>query len=225
MWVCFAKLFKFTGHQGAKGCWERFKIPYSRQEDAHSTACLNMWSPLDTRTHTLPQWWLGKALLWNKFQLISGPVPCSLGLLLFMTSSLCYACKIFIELPVPRMQKTHVVLMHHLGLILHSLCKSSRPSQVVLSVPRPVVLHGKAYHQVVKHLWKWAGVSTPFLWDRGFTQRIIMPMGITLVLWKEAFAFKVMLSKNLGGFKEVVQFPKQQPHQLTQSPVCCLCVY
>lgn len=153
----------FTGHQGAKGYWERFKILYLRQEDAHSTACLNMWPHLDKRIHTLPWWWLGKALLWNKFQHISGPVPCSLGLLLFMTSSLCYACKSFIELPVPRMQKTHVVLMRHLGLILHWLCKSPRPSQVVLSVPRPLVLHGKACHQVVKHLWKGAGVSTPFL--------------------------------------------------------------
>ena len=123
------------------------------------------------------------------------------------------------------MQKTHVVLLGHLGLILHWLCKSPRPSQVVLSVPRPLVLHGKACHQVVKHLWKGAGVSTPFLWDRGFSQRIIMPMGVTLVLWKEAFAFKVMLSKNLGGSKEVVQLPKQQPHQThTVSCVLPLCL-
>ena len=118
------------------------------QETAHSIACLDMWPLLDTRTHTLPQWWLGKALLWNKFQLISGPVPCSPGPLLFMTSSLCYACKIFIELPLPRMQKAYVVLVRHPGLI-HWLCKSPGPSQVVLSVPRSLVVPGKACRQAV----------------------------------------------------------------------------
>lgn len=49
--------------------------------------------------HTPSQWWLGKALPWNKFQLVSGFVACSSKPLLFMTSSMCYARKCFIELP------------------------------------------------------------------------------------------------------------------------------
>lgn len=87
------------------------------------------WPHLDMRACRLSQWWLGKVLPWDKFQLISGFVAGSSGPLLFYDIFPVLCLQIFYRAFMPGMQEAYVAL-----ILPHRLCKSSRPSQVVLNV-------------------------------------------------------------------------------------------